>query len=292
MARTPFPPNGPEAPAGETGKPLLDGAEKLAPADLLRNMFSISVGALPVLRSAKGSPRAKTTGAVDSKVRVDDFVQRVRASTASGTGGRLVFAMDATASREPTWAHARELQAEMFRTTASIGGLEVQLTYYRGLCEFTATPWVKDPDELLARMSQVTCMAGETQIRRVLRHALKEHQARRIASVVFVGDCVEEDGVRLTTLAAEAGLRGLPVFVFQEGTDEKAEALFKDIARLSGGAYAPFDAASAWQLRELLNAVAVFSVGGRRALADYSQGRGETVRLLTHQLGPMVTAGA
>src|SRR3546814_9870581 len=39
-----------------------------------------------------------------------------------GRRGRLIFAMDATASREPTWDRACRLQGEMFKETAALGG--------------------------------------------------------------------------------------------------------------------------------------------------------------------------
>jgi hypothetical protein len=45
---------------------------------------------------------------------------------------RVIFAIDATASRQPTWDMAAKLTAEMFRATARSGGLQLQLIYYRG----------------------------------------------------------------------------------------------------------------------------------------------------------------
>ena len=91
---------------------------------------------------------------------------------------------------------------------------------------------------------------------------------------------------RLAGLAGELGMIGTPVFVFQEGRDAKVERAFREIARLSRGAYAPFDAGSARQLRELLTAVAVYAAGGRKALKDFSEETksGGALRLL-EQLG-------
>ena len=85
---------------------------------------------------------------------------------------------------------------------------------------------------------------------------------------------------------ASSASSALPVFVFQEGRDSKAERAFREIARLSRGAYAPFDAGSAKQLRELLTAVAVYATGGRKALKDFSEETksGGALRLL-EQLG-------
>jgi len=71
------------------------------------------------------------------------------------------------------------------------------------------------------------------------------------------------------------------VFLFQEGADARAAAAFREIARLTKGAYCRFDAGSAAQLRELLSAVAVYAAGGRQALEALS-GRG--ARALLQQL--------
>ncbi|MFN7000213.1 MAG: VWA domain-containing protein, partial [Elioraea tepidiphila] len=117
------------------------------------------------------------------------------------------------------------------------------------------------------RMSGVTCLGGQTQILRLLRHTLAETRAKRVAALVFVGDAMEEDVDALCHAAGELGLRGTPVFVFHEGHDPVAANAFRQIAQLSGGAYAPFDATSPDALRELLRAVAVFAAGGRQALA-------------------------
>jgi hypothetical protein len=91
---------------------------------------------------------------------------------------------------------------------------------------------------------------------------------------------MEENIDDLSAVAGELGLLGMPVFLFQEGNDTKAETAFREIARLTGGAYCRFDAGSAAQLRELLSAVAVYAAGGRKALEDYSGGKGGARGLL------------
>lgn len=219
---------------------------------------------------------------------VDAFLRKVAATPnlrQSGRRGRLMFAMDATASRQPSWDRACQIQAEMFEATAALGGLDVQLVFYRGFRQCQASPWVGNAKDLLKRMTSVTCLGGQTQIDRVLNHALKESRREKVDAVVFVGDCMEEEVDRLCHHAGELGLLGVPVFMFHEGGEPIARRAFEQIARLSGGAYCPFDASSAQQLKELLSAVAVFAAGGRPALADYSRGKGEVVRLLSHQVG-------
>ena len=217
---------------------------------------------------------------------IDSFLRKVAETPLApkaGERGRLIFALDATASRQPTWDRACQLQGEMFRETSALGGLEVQLCYYRGFGEFTATPWTADTDSLLRRMTRVTCLGGLTQIRKVLEHAVAETGRRRVNALVFVGDCMEEDVDRLSHLAGRLGILGVPAFVFQEGRDAATEQALRQVARLSNGAWCRFDASSAQHLRDLLSAVAVYAAGGRKALADFSARRGGIVRQLTHQ---------
>lgn len=184
----------------------------------------------------------------------------------SARRGRLIFAVDATASRQPAWDTACHLQSEMFTATRDLGGLAVQLAYWRGYMEFAATPFLTDTAELARRMAGVTVMGGQTQVLRVLEHALRETKAERVNALVLVGDALEEAVDPICHLAGQLGLHGTPIFCFQEGNDRVAEQGFRQIAKLSGGAWAPFDAASAEALRALLRAVAVFAAGGRAAL--------------------------
>jgi len=213
-----------------------------------------------------------------------DKVAATPARTKPGERGRLIFAMDATASREPTWDQACHIQAEMFAETAALGGLEVQLVYYRGFRECRASRWAGDAKALLRLMTGVTCLGGRTQIERILGHAIKETKKQTVNAVVFVGDAIEEDIDLVCDKAGELGLLGVPVFVFHEGGDPIVRGAFEQIARLSNGAYCPFDAGSARQLRDLLSAVAVYAAGGRRALIEFGERRGGEVRRLTRQL--------
>jgi hypothetical protein len=204
----------------------------------------------------------------------------------AGAGpGRLIFALDATASREPMWERARALQADMFRAANEVGELEIQLAWYAGAGFFEATPFAARAEPLLAAMRNVACAPGETQIERVLDHAAAETRRRKVAALVFVGDAMEESLDLLSRHAGALGLLGLPCFMFLEGRDEVARTGFERIARLSGGAFAPFDASSPQTLRDLLSAVATFAAGGRPALEDFSRRRGGPVALLTSQLG-------
>ena len=109
-----------------------------------------------------------------------------------GGRGRLIFAMDATMSRQPTWDLALGLQSEMFAAVRDIGGLDVQLIYFRGFGECRASKWVSDPSALARLMTTVDCRGGHTQIGKVLLHARKETEKERVGALVYVGDAMEE----------------------------------------------------------------------------------------------------
>ena len=219
---------------------------------------------------------------------VDAFLETVAATPArgQGRGGRLIFAMDATASREPTWDRACGIQGRMFEEAAAVGDLRLQLCYYRGYRECRASRWYDKADDVVRAMSAVRCAGGLTQIRRVLDHTLAETDREPVSALVFVGDCVEENVDELCDRAARLGIKGVPAFLFHEGGDPVAARCFREVARLSCGACCGFDGGSASELRELLSAVAVYAVGGRRALARYGDSAGELVRQLTHQIAP------
>jgi hypothetical protein len=222
-----------------------------------------------------------------SKAAIDAFLEKVSSAPVTKTAGergRLIFAMDATASREPAWDRACHIQGEMFKETVALGGLDIQLCYYRGFGEFQASQWLSSSDELLKRMARVSCQGGHTQIEKVLNQAIKQTKQKKVQALVFVGDCMEEDVDQLCQVAGELGMLGVPAFMFHEGADPMAQRAFKQIARLTRGAYCSFDATSAGQLSDLLRAVAVYAAGGQSALQDFSKDRSEAVRKLTRQL--------
>lgn len=236
--------------------------------------------ALDEARSGQPVPEAA------SERDISEFVKRMKslAPQTSAGRGRLVFAMDATMSRQPTWDMALALQADMFKAVKVVGGLDVQLVYFRGAGECRSSKWVSDPDALARLMTMVSCQGGYTQIRKVLSHTRQEAEKRRVNALVYVGDCMEEDVDDLCGRAGELALLGTPAFLFQEGFDATAERAFREIARLTRGAYCRFDAGSAAQLRELLSVVAVYAAGGRAALERLGQdGRG-SAKLLLEQM--------
>ncbi|MDA9063992.1 VWA domain-containing protein [Pseudomonadales bacterium] len=212
-----------------------------------------------------------------------DRVARTPIKSSAAGAGRLIFALDATASREPMWDSACRIQAEMFAETASLGGLQVQLCYYRGFQQFHCDSWCTDTTRLQEQMAQVRCLGGATQIGRVLEHCVVEARQHKVQALVFVGDAIEEATDPLCATAGQLGLLNVPVFIFQEGRSAQVTRVFQQIAQLSGGACVPFGHHSANELRDLLTAVAVYAAGGRKALENFSQRAGPGVALLTRQ---------
>jgi hypothetical protein len=222
-------------------------------------------------RTPTPTDNRKAPAADTSRADIDAFLADVKAlgpAAKGGERGRLIFALDATMSRQPLWDTACRLQGDMFRETAAIGGLDVQLVYYRGLAECRASRWVSDARQLGGLMERINCRGGHTQIGKILAHARRETQARKVQALVFVGDAMEEKIDDLCAAAGELGLLGVPTFVFQEGHDAVAEQAFREIARLTRGAYCRFDISAAHELADLLRAVAAYAAGGIKALSD------------------------
>ncbi len=211
-----------------------------------------------------------------------EAARRTPAPTSSGRG-RLIFALDATMSRQPTWDSAQRLQGRMFQVAARSGGLEVQLVYYRGLSECKASAFVSEGRGLAELMSRIGVRGGETQIGRVLAHARNEAKRAMVGALVFVGDAMEENPDALAALAGELALQGVRAFMFQEGNDPAARRVFSEIARLTGGAYSAFDSGATSRLEALLRAAAAYAAGGHKALAHEAESD-ETARLLLSQM--------
>jgi hypothetical protein len=212
----------------------------------------------------KDGALARRTGADD----IAAFVEAAKKVPAAASGrGRLIFALDATMSRQPTWDLAQTLQAKMFEAAAGLGGLDVQLVYFRGMDECRASNFVSGGQGLAELMSRIEVRGGSTQIRKVLAHARDEAKRAKVGALVFVGDAMEENPDRLAVLAGDLALLGVKAFMFQEGHDLGTRRTFSEIARLTGGAFGAFDAGASARLAALLRAAAAYAAGGQTALA-------------------------
>jgi hypothetical protein len=213
-----------------------------------------------------------------------DAAKKVPAPGGSGRG-RLIFALDATMSRQPTWDLAQSLQAKMFEAAGSLGGLDVQLVYFRGLNECRASSFVSGGQGLAQLMSRIEVRGGSTQIKRVLAHARDEAKRAKVGALIFIGDAMEENPDTLASLGGELALLGVKAFMFQEGQDPAAKRSFAEVARLTGGAYSAFDAGASARLAALLRAAAAYAAGGHAALVRQAEGDREARLLLSQMRG-------
>jgi hypothetical protein len=194
------------------------------------------------------------------------------ARKASRDHPRMIFAMDATASREPTWELAIRLHRDM---ALALGTIEVQLVFFHGNGKCFASNWASGGSRLADLMAKVQCLSGQTQIAKVLEHVLRESEKHTIRGVVYVGDTCEEELERLSGLAAQMKQRKIPLFIFHEvsgdatGASEASdEILFRALATITDGVYAPFDAGAADQLQRLLRGAADYVSGKYAAVTD------------------------
>jgi hypothetical protein len=221
------------------------------------------------------------------KADLAELIDKLKREAPPVKRGRLIFALDATASREPTWDRACHIQSEMFEATRGLGGLETQLVYYRGYDECRSSKWLASASELHRVMRSVSCLGGLTQINRVLEHALRmaERSDSKIGALVFVGDAQEEEPDHLCYLAGQLGAAGVPLFLLQEGNRGEVASCFKQMAALSKGAYLTFDLSSIDKLKELLGGIAVYVSGGISALERYAKLKGSSeMSRITSQL--------
>lgn len=227
----------------------------------------------------------KTTGSASDDGEIASFLDRVKELSPADpkAQGRLIFAMDATMSRQPTWDRALSIQSGMFTETRRVGQLQVQLVYFRGFDECKASRWVANPEALARLMTAVECRGGHTQISRVLAHVKSEAGRSGVRAAVFVGDAFEENIDEVCKTAGELGLLGARVFMFQEGQDANTELAFREIAKLTRGAYFRLDSSSPAVLAELLGAVAAYAAGGQTALESRAKS-GNASQMLLKQL--------
>lgn len=223
----------------------------------------------------------------ESEAQIAAFVEAARSTPAPSAGqrGRMIFALDATMSRQPTWDLAQSLQGRMFQAAADLGGLDVQLVYFRGMNECRASRFVSGGQGLGELMSRISVRGGTTQLGKVLAHARDEARRAKVGALVFVGDAMEEGVDRVMGIAGELALAGVKAFMFQEGDDPSARRAFREIARLTDGAYSAFDAGAAARLEALLRAAAAYAAGGRAALAAQAIGDGHARALLEQMRG-------
>ena len=202
------------------------------------------------------------------------------ADTGATSRPRLVFAVDATASREPAWAAAREVTDALVK--ALPGELDVALAVHGGSRVHTFTAFTSDARTLRDLAAGVDCHAGMTRLLPILAASLKR-QAVRV--VIYIGDVFEESVPQGRQLADQMGAQGIKLIVLHDTADRSARRdaeVFWDLAKRTGGCVLPFDASASGRLRDILSAVAVYAVGGEKLLRERRHALPGAVALLEH----------
>jgi hypothetical protein len=193
---------------------------------------------------------------------------------------RLVFAVDATASREPAWTAARQVTDALVK--ALPGELDVALAVHGGSRVHTFTAFTNDARTLRDLAAGVECHAGLTRLLPILAASLKR-QAVRV--VIYIGDVFEESLPQGRQLADQMGALGIKLIVLHDTADRGARRdaeVFWDLAKRTGGCVLPFDASASGRLRDILSAVAVYAVGGEKLLRERQHALPGAVALLEH----------
>ena len=193
---------------------------------------------------------------------------------------RLVFAVDATASREPAWAVARLVTDALVK--ALPGELDVAFAVHGGSRVHTFTAFTNDATTLRDRAAGVACEAGLTRMLPILSASLRRPA---VGVVIYVGDVFEESVVQGRRLADAMGEQGTKLIVLHDTADPAARRdaeVFWDLAKRTGGCVLPFDTSASGRLREILSAVAVYAVGGEKLLRERRHDLPGALALLEH----------
>jgi len=174
---------------------------------------------------------------------------------------RLVFAVDATASREATWRSAQKITARMFGVIPD--ALDVALAVHGGDDVHTFTEFSADVDVFRKQAAAVRCETGTTRLCEIMARTL---DAGGVRVMSYIGDAFEEDADEVLELADRFRLRGIQAVMLSDDADPEALAVFRQIAERTGGAVLDFRTGDTVLMGELLAGVATLAIGGRKLL--------------------------
>lgn len=176
------------------------------------------------------------------------------------------FIIDATASRQDTWDTAQKTQAAMLSELANgfADRVTIELVTFGGDVLNAPTQAVSHIDAA-KRLAEVECKAGSTQFIDALQPFV-ERKDNRTKSIIIVGDFFEENIETVYDVARKLAQKKIKIFTFQEGhyDNDDTETFFRELARITGGAYAKFG--SPVQLSKLCADVIDLTLGGCNAL--------------------------
>lgn len=181
---------------------------------------------------------------------------------------RLLFTLDATASREGAWNVARKITHSMFEQLP--GELEVSLGWHGGGSLQEITPFSTQSRGFLDKLNSVNCSAGRTALNDLLQECT---QIPRLRALVYIGDCFEENEENAYAIAEQLRIKGIKLFIFHDRSSERygynvddAKRIFANLIDICGGCLLDFNESSANKSKELLDAIAVYAAGGTKLL--------------------------
>lgn len=250
----------------------------------------MSKGMLSIFRKGETAKAEDTASSTPSKLTAALYGQVARPAppplsskrppiAAEAPRAKLVFAFDATASREVAWETSTALTDALL--AALPGRLDVALAVHGGNEVHTFTRFESDAGELRDLAAGVRCRAGHTKLLDLLARVL---ETEGVDLVLYVGDTFEESPRRARKLAAALAARNTRLIILHDASSNNfgGEEVFAEMARLTSGAVLPFDAAALPRLRELLAAVAVLAVGGMPLLTARKEALPGAHLLLEH----------
>ncbi len=108
---------------------------------------------------------------------VDAFLERNRQAITAGGRGRLIFALDATASRSRDMGSRDRASGFDVRRGREGRRASIQLIFFRG-AEYQASNWTTNAQVLAAKIRKISCVGGTTRWGRVLGHVGRKHEQK------------------------------------------------------------------------------------------------------------------
>ena len=205
----------------------------------------------------------KAVAKSDGKVSTETLQRAVSREKAKG---KLLFSLDATASRSGAWEVSKQITNIIFDTIP--GQLEVALAYHGGSQVKKFTDFTKSFKRFQDQLMMIECEAGMTQLNEIL---LSSSKINGLGAICYIGDCYEENLESAKKIALSLKLNGTKLFIFQDKTEfeeEKATLAFNTLVDICGGAVLDFNQNAVKEIEELLTAVTLFSAGGKRLLQE------------------------
>lgn len=220
---------------------------------------------------AKRSTQGKTSVALDrirnatpaKKIASVPSKAALRAAAVSERRPRLVFGIDATASREPAWEAAKKITDSLFTTLP--GELDVALAVHGGGVVSMFSAFSSDVQRFRDLAAGVSCRAGHTQLVPLMQRT-REHPDVKV--FLYIGDCFEESEEEAYEAADALKARGIRAVMLHDASsgDMAARRVFEEIAKRTGGVCLDFYGGDRQAMKNIFEAVAVLAVGGIKLL--------------------------